>query len=317
MMQENHQSYLGLEKSLDKVDKTLYKVLEQFNKYPFLLVDFFVRKTESTLNQFYDRIHKHTAIGKLMRHLGLPYSLLIPKIYKRLFFNEGQAMLFSPGVHMVSASVGGGKSLLSFILAEINLDKTGLATYFTSPVEKPQLTKDGKFKYVYHRYINLDNYYDKDGKKVKRFNTEKHKMIMKDERHLEFNPRLNNTAEYKKKFIPQQRDEILMRHEGITHIYKFSQYKKLDSQDMQALTYMHEVKTVKDIPIRDWLETGDFNYRPVMLKVNTFIINVEFDGSMKRKKVGSCRLAVSAEVLERFDTYAERYQIEGLPVDYK
>jgi len=308
--------YLGMEKSVDLVDKTILNALTLSNKTLFKIGDLTIIQLEKVMDQIYNRMNKHTPVGKSMRYLGLPYSLLIPKLYKHFYHNEGEALLFSSGVHMVSASVGGGKSLLSFVLAEINRERTGLASYFTSPVEKPSVTEDGKFLYVYHRYINLDDYHDENGKKIKRFNTSKHKIIMKDEVHLKFNPRMNNTKEYKKKYIPQQKDEILMRHEGITHIYKFSQYKKLDSQDMQALSYMHDVETKKDIPIKDWLNTGDFNYRPVMLKVSTYVIDVAFDGSMKRKKVGSCKLEVSAELLERYDTHAERYQIAGLPVDY-
>lgn len=304
------------ENIFDTLDHNIYLALEYLSKIPEKGVSFFYKSIENLHNNIYDRLNKDTSAGWFLRHISLPYSLAIPKVYKYLFYNEGKELIFAPGVHMVRASVGGGKSLLSFILAELYLEKTGLATYFTSPVEKPQITKDGKFKYVYHRYIDLDNYFV-NGERVKRFNTKKYKMIMKDERHLDFNPRLNNTKEYKNKFIPQQKSEILMRHEGITHIYKFSQYTKLDGQDMQALTYMHEVETKKDIPTKIWLSNGTFKYIPVALKITTYIIDVSFEGSMDRKKVGSCKLDVPGELLERFDTHAEKYQIEGLPVDFK
>lgn len=309
--------YSGTEGVIDKGDALVFKSLSFTSNLLEKTVSISMQQLENLLDQIYDRLNKGTAPGKAMRYLSLPYSLAIPKAYKYFFHNEGSALLFKPGVHMVSASVGGGKSLLSFVLAEINREKTGLGSYFTSPVEKPRVTEDGTFKYVYHRYINLDDYYDENGKKLKKFNTKKYKIIMKDEVHLKFNPRMNNTKEYKKKYIPQQKDEILMRHGGITHIYKFSQYKKLDSQDMQALTYMHEVSTVKDIPIKDWLETGEFIFRPVMLKVVTFVIDVQFDGSMKRKKVGGCKLAVSAELLKQYDTHAEKHQLDGVPLDYE
>lgn len=217
---------------------------------------------------------------------------------------------------MIRAKVGGGKSLASFVLAEIYLEETGLGSYFTSPVEKPSVTEDGEWLYVFHRVINTDDYY-KGGKKVLNYNTDKHKVIHKDERHIEYNPRLNNTSDYKNKFIPEQKDEILMRHEGMEYIYKYSQYMKLDSQDMDALTYMHDVETVKDIPISRWLDTGELNYIPVVLKFTTFVIEITFDGGMKRKKVGSCKIPIPYHLLQRFDTHAERYRNAGLPVDYK
>lgn len=108
-----------------------------------------------------------------------------------------------------------------------------------------------------------------------------------------------------------------MRHQGISHIYKYSQYTKLDSQDMQALTYMHDVETVKDIPIKRWLNTGLFNYIPVKIKVSTFIIDVSFKGEMQRKKINTCKIPIPYELLERFDTHAEKYRDAGIPVDYK
>ncbi len=108
-----------------------------------------------------------------------------------------------------------------------------------------------------------------------------------------------------------------MRHQGITHVYKYSQYTKLDSQDMQALTYMHDVETVKDIPIQRWLETGEFPFIPIKIKVSTFVIDVSFKGEMKRKKIGSCRIPITFEQLKRFDTHAEKYRDAGIPVDYK
>jgi hypothetical protein len=309
--------YNKYESILDKIVPQVDKGLETISQAPKYILKKYNSIIENIDDQIYDRFNKDTELARLMRYGALPWSLIIPKSYKYLFSNAyGRALIFSSGVHMVRAPVGGGKSITSFILAEIYLEEHGLGSYFTSPVEKPQITEDGKWKYVYHRYIDLDSYF-KDGRKIKKFNTEKHKVIHKDERHLEFNPRLNNTGDYKGKFIPQQKDEILMRHQGISHIYKYSQYTKLDSQDMQALTYMHDVETVKDIPIQRWLDTGLFKYVPVKIKVSTFVIDVSFKGEMKRKKIGSCKIPISYELLQRFDTHAEKYRDAGIPVDYK
>ena len=217
---------------------------------------------------------------------------------------------------MVRAKVGGGKSLSSFILAEIYLEETGKGSYFTSPVEKPSVTEDGEWLYVFHRVIDTDKYY-KGGNKVLNYNTEKYKVMHKDERHLEYNPRNNKSKDYNNKFMVEQQDEILMRHQGFESIYKYSQYMKLDSQDMDALTYMHDVETVKDIPIRRWLDTGELNFIPIALKFTTFKIEIEFDGTMRRKKIGSCKIPIPYQLLQRFDTHAESGRYAGLPVDFK
>ena len=102
---------------------------------------------------------------------------------------------------MVWANVGGGKSLLSFVLAEMHRLETGYSSYFTAPVEKPQVTEDGEWLYVYHKVIDLKSYYQK-GKKILNFNTDKYRIIFKDERHLDYTPRMNKTKEYNDTFVP-------------------------------------------------------------------------------------------------------------------
>jgi hypothetical protein len=290
-------------------------ILNSIFKVPRYLLKLYNNIIDGMDDIIYSRFNKQTSLARLLRFISYPWSLIIPITYKIMFKNRfNKALLFTPGVHMIRAKVGGGKSLASFILAEIYLEDTGRASYFTSPVEKPSISDDG-WLYVYHRVINTDNYY-KNGKKILNYNTEKYKVIHKDERHMEYNPRLNNRKDYNDKFIPEQKDEILMRHEGFSHIYKYSQYMKLDSQDMDALTYMHDVETIKDIPIKRWLNSGALNYIPVILKFTTYKIDITFDGGMKRYKVGSCKIPIPFELLKRFDTHAESYRNSGLPIDF-
>lgn len=308
--------YSKIEPILDKTVHRARQGIDAFSYIPKLLNKAYHNFIESILDKIYLILNKDTRIARLIRYLSFPLSALIPIMYKQFFSGtRGRALIFTPGVHMIRAKVGGGKSLASFVLAELYLEETGFGSYFTSPVEKPSVTDDGEWLYVFHRVINIDDYY-KNGKKVMNFNTKKYKVIHKDERHLDYNPRLNNSKEYNNKFIPEQKDEILMRHEGIEYIYKYSQYMKLDSQDMDALTYMHDVETVKDIPVKRWLDTGALNYIPVSLKFTTYVVEISFDGRMTRRKVGKCKIQVPYELLERFDTHAEKYRNAGLPVDF-
>jgi hypothetical protein len=264
-----------------------------------------------TIFKFYK---KH---GKILRYASLPWSIVILKIYKWMHSNSYDRLpIFMPGMHMIRARVGGGKSLASFVLAEMTLEHTGYASYFTSPVEKPQLSEDGTYWYVMHRVINMNDYY-KDGKKVMAYNTDKYKNMHKDERHLDYNPRMNKGKKYNSTFIPEHEDHLLMRHDGFDHIYMYSQHMKLDSQEMDALTLMHEVETNKDIPIQRWLEDGEFKYIPIKLKFTSYTIEVDFDGSIKRKVFKSWKIPVPYDVLKRFDTHAERNKHAGLPKDYK
>lgn len=305
------------ESIIDEIVHRADKSVDALSKIPKCILKSINGVIENIDEEIYDRLGKKTQAGRLLRFGSLPWSVAIPKGYKYFFSNQySKDLIFTPGVHMVRAKVGGGKSLTSFILAEIYLNETGLGSYFTSPVEKPQVTDDGEWLYVFHRVINTDDYY-RDGKKILNYNTEKHNVMHKDERHLEYNPRNNKSSEYNKKFMLEQQDEILMRHQGFKSIYKYSQYMKLDSQDMDALSYMHDVETVKDIPIQRWLETGELNYIPVVLKFTTYKIEIEFEGTMRRKKVGSCKIPIPYQLLQRFDTHAESGRYAGLPVDYK
>ncbi|MDA3884885.1 MAG: hypothetical protein PF638_04750 [Candidatus Delongbacteria bacterium] len=307
-----------MELYMDKLVHHADKALDALSKAPDYTLKTFMNFIESITDSIYELLNKDTSIARLLRYGSLPWSIIIPKGYKYFFSNQfNKALLFVPGVHMIKAKVGGGKSLTSFVLAELYLEETGRGSYFTSPVEKPQVTDDGNWLYVYHRVIDPSDYY-KDGKKIKNYNSEKYKIFHKDERLITFNRRENKSSEYNKKFIPEQRDEVLMRHQGIERIYKYSQSPKLDSQEMELLTYMHEVETVKTIPTKRWLESGRFDYIPVKLKFTTYELQFNFgDSSMKRKKIGSCTLPVPFEILKRFDTHAESKRYAGLPVDYK
>lgn len=310
-----------IEKTFDLIITNYDKGLNALAKPPRLVLEKFNELSTEVIDGIHSQLKRDTFAAEVIRKGSLPYSAYIRKAYKYYFLSRNSPPIFHPGVHMVRASVGGGKSLLSYILAELYRIKTGLGCYFTSPVEKPRLSEDERFYYVYHRVINLDDYfmYDNDKEKyvkIKKFNTAKHKVMHKDERHLDYNPRENNTKAYKDRFIAQQQDEILMRHQGITHIYKYTQYMKLDGQDMQALTYMHDVSTVKDIPLSRWLEDGNFNIIPVKLKIKTYKLDVSFDGSLKRIKIATYTLDVPFELLQNFDTHAESYRDNQLPVDY-
>jgi len=308
--------FIKIESCMDKAADFSDDAVDFITKGIKLIFRSFEKSSEFIYGKIY-QFYKKNDRDKLIRYASFPWSLSIPIAYKYYSRNDYSRLpIFQPGMHMIRAKVGGGKSLTSFVLAEMTLLATANGSYFTSPVEKPQLSEDGKYYYVHHRVVDLSNYYH-DGKKVLQFNTDKYKDIHKDERHLQYNPRMNKGKKYNESFIPEHEDHLLMRHDGMEHIYMYSQHGKLDSQDMDSITYMHEVETRKDIPLKRWLNTGGLKYIPVKLKFSTFVIDVGFDGSMKRQRIARFSLPVPDSVLDRFDTYAERFKHAGLPVDYK
>lgn len=291
--------------------------LEKFTDAFFLVLKYIIigfdKFSSGLMESIYNIFSKR---AKLLRVISLPWSAIIPKGYKLyLKYKVKQIPLLRPGVQMVRAKVGGGKSLTSFVLAKLVLERTGYPSYMTSSVEKPKLSEDGKYWYVLFPVIDLNTYYA-NGKKLKRFNTKKYKNMHKDENHLRFNPRLNKTKEYNDKFIPEHKDELLMRHDGFDTITKYSQHIRLDSQDMETIDLMHEVETIKDIPIKRWVDDGMFKYIPIKLKFESYKIEVQFDGTIKRKLYKKWSLPVPYDVLLEFNTYAEANASDGLPYDF-
>ena len=223
---------------MDKIVHLADMSLDAFSHAAKKILNIFDKFSNGFMNNVY-AFYKRNAHDRFIRYASLPWSTAIVYVYKYLSVGRYYRLpIFQPGMHMIRAKVGGGKSLTSFVLAEMTLEATGYGSYFTSPVEKPQLSEDGKYYYVHHRVIDMKDYY-KDGKKVMNFNTDKYKDIHKDERHLQYNPRLNKGKEYNKSFVPEHEDHLLMRHDGMEHIYMYSQHAKLDAQDMDSITYMH------------------------------------------------------------------------------
>lgn len=299
---------------LDKLFRTIELLLDGLLSMVNRLYERFFTLLDMVLNQLLKLYRRH---GRKLRYLAMPWSAFIVIIYKLIaLIKRDTNPLLMPGLHMVRAKVGGGKSLTSFVLAEYVLENFGMVSYFTSPVEKPQLSENGKYWYVMHRVIDLSDYY-KDGKKVMNYNFKKYPYFHKDERHLRFNPRLNRTKVYNDQFIPEHEDEILMRHDGAKAIYKYSQHIRLDTQELENLTLMHEVKTKKDIPLKEWLDNDKFDFIPTRLKFESYYINIDFDGTYSRVLFKKWSMKVPLGVLKRFETHAESGKYKHLKVDYQ
>lgn len=309
-----------IDKVIIKIESYLDNALEFITKFTdafFNLIKYIgiiFDKFSSTVMYFVESIY--SKFGVIIRSLSMPwgYGIIYGHIYylKRLVTRYP---LLRPGIQMVRAKVGGGKSLTSFVIASLVLKRTGHPSYMTAAVEKPKLSEDGKYWYVLHPVVSLDDYYSK-GKKHKRFNTKKYKNFHKDENHLRHNPRLNKTKEYNEKYIPEHQDELVMRHQGFQTITKYSQHPKLDIQDMETIDLMHEVETIKDIRIKDWIDSGKYNYVPVKLRFQSYFINTDFEGKISRTLFKEWELPVPYEVLLDFETYAEKNRDSHLPLDF-
>lgn len=304
-------------KLVDKIFKHINLILEKLTASGETILDAFfhasswiLKKFNATLIIVMNKFHNiMDSNSKLLRHLGFPWSITIPKVWEYFYFRKYEAIpTDAEGIHFFRSPVGGGKSLTSLLLAERALKITGKASYFTSPVEKPQkaLDEDGnEYWFVMHKVERLEDVYV-NGKREKEFDFDNYPYMNKDERHLRFNPRMNKTKAYNDAWLIEHEDELLMRHDGAKRIYKFSQHMKLDSQEMETAIYMHEIKAIKGLPWRQWLKDGLLRIYPFMIEVETYRIEYTFEGMAKRQLVKKWSIEVPIEVLEKFDTHAER-----------
>lgn len=301
----------------NKTFESIEKILEKIMASSELILDAFFHGTSTVFKHIYksfgyimDKFHNiMDTNGKLLRHLGFPWVILIPKVWQYFYMQKHLSLpTDKEGIHFFRSPVGGGKSLTSLVLAERALKVTGFASYFTSPVEKPQKAVDddgNEYWYVMHKVEKLDDVYV-NGKRAKEFDYDRYPYVNKDERHLRFNPRMNKTKEYNQAWLVEHEDELLMRHDGAKRIYKFSQHMKLDSQEMETATYMHDIKAVKGLPWTQFLKDGLLRIYPYVIQFETYEIIYSFKGDMDRRLVAKWNLMVPMEVLDKFDTHAER-----------
>lgn len=304
-------------KLLDNIFSIIHKIIEKMMASGETILDAFfhaISKVLQFLNTaatlFMDKVYKILDNNSsVLRRLSFPWGIIIPTVWLYYYNKKHDAIpTDKEGIHFFRSPVGGGKSLTSLVLAERALKLTGFASYFTSQVEKPQkaLDEDGnEYWYVMHKVERLEDVYV-DGKRKREWDYDRFPYVNKDERHLRFNPRMNKTREYNQAWLVEHEDELLMRHEGAKRIYKFSQHMKLDSQEMETAVYMHDIKAIKGLPWRQWMRDGLLRVYPYVIQFETYRIEYEFDGNMKRNLVAKWNLEVPIEVLDKFDTHAER-----------
>lgn len=311
---------------MEKFIDSLFDRLDKFVHLLTKLLDAFFHIQNSIFNLFSKLVF--TLIGllvdftkriyKFFRWSTIPINFIIVRVWWLwyLFRYEDYDPLRKPGVHYIRALPGGGKSLLGYQLANTIMDETGYSSYISAKLEKPKLTKDGKYYYVNHQVIDIKSYY-KDGKKVKRFNTNKFKSLILDEFHVLNNQRLNMQKENKAFFIPFINDLVLLRHQGFSNnIYLLSQIPNNDVQVMSILAGYHELSLKKGVSYWQFIKTGRLRVVPLRIKIKHFKIEWNDNGVSKKKLIRTTNRKVDLDRLEYFDTLAERDRDKDLPLDF-
>ena len=250
------------------------------------------------------------------RWTTVPLNYLIVRTFLwYIYRDDGKEPLDLPGVHYIVSPPGGGKSMLAFQKSNEIADETGYGSYHTSMIEKPRLSKDGKFYVVTHRVINPKDYYH-SREKIKRFNTKKYKALFFDEFHAENNSRLNKESAYNDFFIPFMVDLIKMRHFGFDkNIYLFSQVPNNDIQIMSIIARYHEVTIKKGLRYIDWLFRGRFKIEPLYFTIKTYRM-IRTTENFRKKLDRVWKKRIDIEALKYFDTHAMAHEFDHLPYDY-
>jgi hypothetical protein len=251
------------------------------------------------------------------RWTTIPFNYLIVRTFLwYIYRDDGKEPLDIPGVHYIVSPPGGGKSMLAFQKSNEIADDTGYGSYHTSRIEKPRLSRDGRFYVVSHRVINPKDYYEKR-KKVMRFNTTKYKALFFDEFHAENNSRLNKESAYNDFFIPFMNDLIKMRHFGFDrNIYLFSQVPNNDIQIMSIIARYHEVTIKKGLRYTDWIARGRFKIEPLYFIIKTYRM-IRTTENFRKKLDRVWKKRVDIPRLDYFDTHAMAHEHDELPYDFK
>lgn len=265
-------------------------------------------------------LNNYTQFTKIIygffRWTTAPFNFIIVRTWLWYVFGYDETNpLDKNGVHYIRGLPGKGKSLLAYDKANRDMEESGFSSYMTSSIEKPKVTADGKYYYVNHKVISLFNYY-KDGKSIRRFNTQYFKKMWVDEFHVLNNPRRNNEKGNKDFIIPFINDLVRLRHFGFKAIYLLSQVPSNDVQIMSFLVGYHDVEVKKGVHYLRWLMTGKFEVLPLYIKMKSYDIIWESNGSWKKVLKRTWKYRINQDGLPFFDTLAERDVNKELPLDY-
>jgi hypothetical protein len=305
-----------MEKYLDSVEDIVFSLIDHMEKFLLFSVDIIYRIYDYACRFFEFVVCTVTGIiddlYRQLRLLTIPFNYFIVLIWNWWIIRQTEREpLDEIGVHYIQSLPGGGKSSLAKHKADEYMHKTGKSIYITHPFEKPKTDEKGN-KYVYHRLVDLKNYYG-DRKKLKRFNFKMYYALFIDEFHLLNNNRYNKEKEYNNFFKALLDDLISIRHTGLDRCYILSQLPSNDVQLMGILAYYHVVKLKKGVNYWRWISNGRFERVPIKWRIKTYTLDAE---SLKKVLYRKWIKLVNMNYLDDFETRAMKNKDNDLPLDY-
>ena len=250
--------------------------------------------------------------NRVLRTMTRPFNKWWIKLWEDMQKKGEAEYLDIPGMHLITALQGGGKSSLMFHKSVEYRYRMGKGMYVNTHFEKPYYDDIGGFEYVYNKYFENDEFF-RDGKLRKRPNYKLFCGFIFDEEAKFNNHRLNKQKSYNNTFLGRQDLCVGMRHLKCPYILIASQLDKIDNQALGLIKYMHEVEIDKGVNYQKWLRDGIFETTILGWNITTYKFS-RTNGYYNKYEIGKwykpCTVSMS-----NFETFGLAEEYDKLDMD--
>lgn len=272
----------------------LYVMYEKFNIIGAALYDAALRKAteiSKTMLAAFSAGMKAAAI--VARIITAPGSWFLFYFLKK-WANRYKTPILAEGVHLILATMGGGKSSIMFDVMEELRRLTGFGSSVNTDLENP---KYNKITHSFFRHHDFFDMWDKFGLEEvtnkygetrfiatlrEQFNPDFLAALVFDEFISALNRRNNKSTDYNKVFLAIFNLVLHKRHvskkslkSGIKRVYFLQQIDALDGLLNSAIDYKHYIKVDLDCSYPYWLLTGALTKFIKGWDVWTYVPNVK------------------------------------------
>lgn len=278
----------------------LYRITESFTVVAASLYDAFIRKLTEFGKSILESYSKGMSDAEIVaRLITAPGSYIFYWFLKKWRFRY-KTPLLAEGVHLLVATMGGGKSSLMFDVIEELRRVTGFGSSVNTALEN---TKYNPITNAYFRYHDHFEMFDKFGLEEvvmkdgevrviatlrEQFDPNFLAALVFDEFISSLNRRNNKTTDYNKVFLAIFNLVLHKRHvakddlgNGIKRIYFLQQIDALDGLLDASIDYKHHIEVDLDCTYGQWLLTGMLTKNILGWKVWSYALDKK--RNMKKK----------------------------------
>lgn len=278
----------------------LYRITESFTVVAASLYDAFIRKLTEFGKSILESYSKGMSDAEIVaRLITAPGSYIFYWFLKKWRFRY-KTPLLAEGVHLLVATMGGGKSSLMFDVIEELRRTTGFGSSVNTALENTKYNPITNSYFRYHDHFEmfdkfgLEDVVMKDGEvRViatlrEQFDPNFLAALVFDEFISSLNRRNNKTTDYNKVFLAIFNLVLHKRHvakddlgNGIKRIYFLQQIDALDGLLDASIDYKHHIEVDLDCTYGQWLLTGMLTKNILGWKVWSYALDKK--RNMKKK----------------------------------